>query len=236
MSPERLDRETNGSIHGSQWVPYACGLATACAACVLLGGAFLIGRWTTDSDTRTAGGGLQNFPVELLQASATHGGTNMAVCTGRIDEESDGFFALDYTTGDLKCWVYNPRFKAFTGLFATNVVQFLGSPGKNPEYLLINGRVDPPAANSTTRSAGSVIYVVDVKMGQFVAFEIPWDRSLRNTGAQQANAMIPVGGDMIRPAMAGGGARKPPPPPNANANPGNPNPNDPNAPPANPNN
>jgi hypothetical protein len=134
----------------------------------------------------------------------------MAVCTAPIDEEVDGFFALDYLTGDLKGWVFNPRNGSFGGLFLTNISQYLGPPGKNAEYLLVSGRISPPASGSSTRAAGMVLYVVDVRGGGFAAFSVPWDRTMRNAGATQASLFNPVGGDMIRPPMAqGAGPRKP---------------------------
>lgn len=171
---------------------------------------------------------IQNIPPELLRASASHGGSTMAVCTAQVDENAEGFFTLDYLTGDLKGWVYYPRVGGFGGLFATNVIQYLGPPGKNPEYLLVSGHAMPPASGTNVRAAASLIYVVDVKLGQFVAFTIPWNRAMENSGVQQVNPFVPVGGDVIRP-MVGPGVRKPPAVnPNGNAN-GNVDPNaDPN--------
>lgn len=195
----------------------ACGLLGAIAGCGLLG----IGIWIGKGPTSKV-----ELPPELLKASATHGTTTMAVCTAPIDEEVDGFFALDYLTGDLKGWVFNPRTGAYGGLFLTNISQFLGPPGKNSEYLLVSGRISPPASGSTARAASMVLYVVDVRGGQFAAFSVPWDRSVRNSGATQASLFVPVGGDMIRPPMAqGAGPRKPP-----AGNAANQNAKDPNAP------
>jgi hypothetical protein len=207
----------------SNFVIAFCGLGAASA---LLGFGFMIGQRSTNPPSLTAW--HSQLPPEVLRATATHGTTSMAVCTASIDEESDGFFALDYLTGDLKGWVFNPRTGAFGGLFVTNIGQFLGPPAKNAEYLLVSGRIQPPAGGSTTRFASMVLYVVDVRGGQFAAFSIPWDRSMRNSGATQANVFMPVGGDAIRPPMAmGAGARKPPP---ANANKNAPDANEPNAP------
>jgi hypothetical protein len=75
-----------------------------------------------------------------------------------------------------------------------------------------------------------VLYVVDVRGGGFAAFSVPWDRTMRNTGATQASLFLPVGGDMIRPPVAqGAGPRKP-----AAGNAPNPNAPNPNAPANNP--
>jgi len=137
---------------------------------------------------------------------------------------------LDYLTGDLKGWVYYPRMAAFGGLFATNVIQYLGPPGKNPEYLLISGGALPAPSGSNVRAASSLLYVIDVKLGSFVAFTIPWNRSMENSGVQQMNTFVPVGGDVIRPMMGPGNRKPPAVNPNANNKAGNanPNPNDPN--------
>jgi hypothetical protein len=209
--------------------------STGFFACILLGavsasGLLAFGIWIGKGLS-----GPSSFPPELLKATSTHGSSTMAVCTAPIDEETDGFFALDYQTGNLQGWVFNSRNGQFGGLFLTNISQALGPPGKNAEYLLVSGRVSSAAGGSGTRPADMVLYVVDVRGGNFAAFSVPWNRSMRNAGATQTSPFIAVGGDVIRPPMGPGGAgpRKPP---AGNAN-QNPNANDPNAndpkPPAN---
>jgi hypothetical protein len=185
--------------------------STGFFACILLGaiaasGLLAFGIWI--------GKGLSSpspLPPELLQATSTHGSSTMAVCTAPIDEETDGFFALDYQTGNLQGWVFNSRNGQFGGLFLTNISQALGPPGKNPEYLLVSGRLSAAAAGSGTRPADMVLYVVDVRGGNFAAFSVPWNRSMRNAGATQTSAFVYVGGMMIRDPMGPGmGGRKPP--------------------------
>ncbi len=227
MTPERLDSDSIGSSDGFPhsnlrskpmwWSPFLCGALAACGLCVLLSLAFVCGRWTAASGNGLAGlptSGLglasSGMPAELLRATSTHGTTTMAVCTAKMDEEQDGFFSLDYLTGDLKGWVYYPRTGTFGGLFATNVAEYLGPPGKNPEYLLIAGDIIPPPAGANIKPAASIVYVVDVRMGNFVAFTVPWSKALKNAGAVQAEPFVPVGGDVIRPAIGPGAARKPP--------------------------
>jgi hypothetical protein len=73
------------------------------------------------------------------------------------------------------------------------------------------------------RASQSLIYVVDVKLGTFVAFAIPWNRTMESSGVAQMNTLLPVGGDAIRP-MVGPGQRKAPAlDPNQKANQANPN-------------
>ena len=223
---------------------FRTGVLVGAGVLATLGGAFFAGRWSAKSPTAVTAGSMSvpfsgdriaasdisadrihpDFKAEWLRATATHGGSNLAVCTASAGEEAEGFFALDFLTGDLKGWVYYPRMGGFGGLFATNVIQYLGPPGKNPEYLLVSGSTHSAPSGGNMRAANSLLYVVDAKLGTFVAFTIPWNRSMESSGVQQMNTMLPVGGP---------GQRKPPavdPNQKANQDPNNANPNN-----ANPN-
>jgi hypothetical protein len=68
-----------------------------------------------------------------------------------------------------------------------------------------------------------LIYVVDVKLGTFVAFAIPWNRAMENSGVAQMNTLLPVGGDAIRPMTNAGQRKAPALDPNQKANQANPN-------------
>ena len=213
------------------------GLCSGVALCGMLASSYFVGRWSVNSANSAALRELESsksipgnrlhpdLPVEWLKATATHGGANIAVCTAAAGEEAEGFFALDFLTGDLKGWVYYPRMQAFGGLFATNVIQYLGTAGgKNPEYLLVSGSSASGPTGAQVRPSQSLIYVVDVKLGTFVAFAIPWNRAMENSGVAQMNTLLPVGGDAIRPMTNAAGQRKAPAlDPNQKANQANPN-------------
>jgi len=212
---------------------FLIGIATGLALATVLLGSFFAGRWSAESvQIDTANSQLSaipsnrvhpDLPAEWLGATATHGMSNMAVCTAAAGEEAEGFFALDFLTGDLKGWVYYPRMQAFGGLFATNVVQYLGPPGKNPEYLLVSGASLSSPTGGQVRPSHSLLYVVDAKLGTFVAFTIPWNRSMESSGVAQMNALLPVGGDAIRPMIGPGQRKAPAVDPNQKANQANPN-------------
>lgn len=209
------------------------GLCSGVALCAMLASSYFVGRWSAssaalvelESSKSIPGNRLHpDLPVEWLKATATHGGANIAVCTAAAGEEAEGFFALDFLTGDLKGWVYYPRMQAFGGLFATNVIQYLGTAGgKNPEYLLVSGASASGPTGGQVRAAQSLIYVVDVKLGTFVAFAIPWNRAMENSGVAQMNTLLPIGGDAIRPMTNAGQRKAPALDPNQKANQANPN-------------
>lgn len=247
---ENLDVATTRCCNMTYMV---CGLFGGITLTLMLVAAFWFGRQSAvDIGEPSSWNGIPNnrVPPEFLSASGSHGGSNMAVCTGFVGQDAEGFFALDFLTGDLKGWVYYPKQGAFGGLFMTNVLPQLGPTSKNPEYLLVSGLTDAVAVGGNMRLGGSLIYVVDMRSGYFAAYTAPWNKTLESSaGVPQGGQLLFVNGGQIRESMLG--ARKPVAPQAGvggqgqnpgGANPANPNPgaanpaaNDPNKP-ANPNN
>ena len=80
-------------------------------------------------------------PETLLHATASHSGKSMAMATGLVDEEAEGVFILDYLTGDVQCYVINPRTYQWGGMFKYNVINDLGvQQGKDPNYVMVTGQ------------------------------------------------------------------------------------------------
>jgi hypothetical protein len=214
------------------------GMLAGIILTALLGTAFFWGRQTAAKDSQPWVNGIpaNRLHPDFLSASASHGGVNMAVCTAQVDENAEGFFTLDYLTGDLKGWVYYPRQAAFGGMFMTNVQGNLGM-SKNPEYLLVSGAATPKSLGGNIRPAASLIYVVDMRSGYFAAYTIPWDRTSEASAVPQSGSFTFVARDQIREPW-GAGVKKPAnQPAPGQKNPGKPNdPNnpDPNADPTNP--
>jgi hypothetical protein len=100
-----------------------------------------------------------------------------AACTCPMDINSEGFFILDFLTGDLTGGVLNPQAAAakFTRMFSYNVLGDLGvqAGAKEPRFLLLAGGMNfvGPGANTM---AQSVLYVTDVTTGVTAAYAIPW--------------------------------------------------------------
>jgi hypothetical protein len=100
-----------------------------------------------------------------------------AACTCPVDNNSEGFFILDFLTGDLTGGVLNPQAGAakFTRVFSYNVLADLGvqAGAKEPRFLLLAGGMNfvGPGANTM---AQSVLYVTDVSTGVTAAYAIPW--------------------------------------------------------------
>lgn len=147
-------------------------------------------------------GGRFGSPEQLPRVSAvtSQSDGSFAVCTVPLDVGVEGFFMLDFETGDLSGGVLNPNTSQFAGSYKHNVLKDLGfkaGQAKNPKFLLVSGVAELRRGNTTF--ASSVLYVTDSSTGTTVAYGIPWN-------AQQAALAAPlVPLDVARPR--GGGAK-----------------------------
>ncbi len=134
------------------------------------------------------------FPTTLLNAAATHGGTTMAIATGPIQDGVEGFFVLDFITGELTCSVLNPRTGAMGGAFRANVVADLGvEQGKAPQYLMVTGAANFRTMGGNILPAESVVYVADANTGRYVGYWLPWNRQAAQYNFAQASPMQVLG-------------------------------------------
>jgi len=142
------------------------------------------------------------WPEQLPRVSAvtSQSDESFAVCTVPLDPSAEGFFMLDFETGDLSGGVLNPTTAQFAAAFKHNVLKDLGfkaGQAKNPKFLLVSGVAEP--RRGTVTLASSVLYVTDSSTGTTAAYGIPWN-------SQQPQPMAPlVLLDIARPR--GGGAK-----------------------------
>lgn len=165
------------------------GFLAGLAAGLLLGAGMLVGVLVTRRAERSA-----EFPYQALYASATHGGENFAMATGPIADGVEGVFFLDYITGDLQCWVINPRTGFLGGRFQHNVALDLGvDRSKRPNYLLVTGTADFRTGGGAVTPAESVVYVADAHTGRFAAYSLPWNRNAAAVNQGQVAGMVLIG-------------------------------------------
>lgn len=129
-----------------------------------------------------------------LKAMASHGAENFAIATGPVDDDVEGLFTLDFLTGDLQCFVVNPKNGQMGGWFKANVANALSvERGKKPSYLIATGNINTSGGYGGARPAASVCYVVDANTGEVAAFSFPWAKAATSAGAAQASEMRLVG-------------------------------------------
>lgn len=178
----------NTWVKSPRWLAgFACGAAAVLL--VLLG--VVLGRIGSETNSSIPNDLAPNDLVPKLQAYATHGADTFAMATGPIDEESEGLYILDYLTGDLHCWVMNPRTGKFGGVFKHNVWTDLGTPKtKTTKYVMVTGGANFARGGSTARPAASVLYVADAVTGVVAAYNIPWDRAAFASGRSQSGGFL----------------------------------------------
>src|SRR5829696_5803968 len=116
-----------------------------------------------------------------------------ALAAGVVDDEVEGLYTLDFLTGDLQCYVVNPRNGALGGWFKTNVAKDLPPEGsKKPNYLLVTGTIQVQGASGNQRPAGSLCYVVDGNTGNAAAYSFPWGKSMVAQGVPQSTPMTTI--------------------------------------------
>jgi hypothetical protein len=134
-----------------------------------------------------------------LKAMASHGSDTFAIATGPVDDDVEGLYTLDFLTGDLTCFVINPRNGSFGGWFKTNVAAVLGSEkGKKPNYLMVTGQINSAGNYGGGKPAACLCYVVDANTGAAAAFTFPWNKAGTTAGVAQASEMRPLGPWKIR--------------------------------------
>ncbi|WP_425615931.1 hypothetical protein NA78x_005866 [Anatilimnocola sp. NA78] len=134
-----------------------------------------------------------------LHASTAATSDSLAMATGRVDDQVEGLFTLDFITGDLQCFVLNPRIGKFVGWFKTNVTtQLPVEKGKKPSYVMTTGTWEPVGASTNQRPAGCVVYVADANTGMFAAYTFPWVKGAASSGVLQSTPMIPLDGNKAR--------------------------------------
>jgi hypothetical protein len=163
-------------------------LAAGLIVGLAIGGAWSAGLWLGKGSGPD--GGLAGLQELKLRAMASHGAETFAVATGPVDESVEGLFTLDFLTGDLQCFVFNPRTYQQGGIFRTNIAKDLApEKGKKPSYLLVTGVISNTATYSNFKPAGCVCYVVDANTGECAAYTFPWAKAASGSNIPQAKEM-----------------------------------------------
>ena len=101
---------------------------------------------------------------------------SFAVCTVPLDNGVEGFFLLDFQTGDITGGVLNPATQKFGVGYRHNVLKdlnFKAGKAKSARFLLVSGALGFAGQTGNTL-APSVLYVTDASTGLTVAYGIPW--------------------------------------------------------------
>jgi len=125
----------------------------------------------------------------------------MAVATGPIDSDVEGFFTLDFRTGELQCFVFNTRTQQIGGRFRASVSTDLRlDVNTKPSYLLVTGYASFVRGAGVVRPANSIVYVTDTNSGNFAAYSVPWNSNLAKAAKPQVGNLVLLQVGSARPA------------------------------------
>lgn len=133
----------------------------------------------------------------VLNADSAARGKSMSMATGIVDVERgiEGLFVLDHLSGNLQCWVLNPRSGEVAGIYTANVNQDLElGKGGDIDYVMTTGSFR--AEKSTARRgnlipSGSICYVGDGNTGKVVGYILYFNRQLvLNNGSQRGELEV----------------------------------------------
>ena len=148
--------------------------------------------------------------LPVVHAMTAQANETFAVCTTPLTTGlgggAEGFFVLDFLTGDLSGGLLSPATGTFGVVYRHNVLNDLGfQPGqaKDPRFLLVAGQAELPRRGRMAM-APSVLYVTDCSSGATVAYGIPFGPQ-QGVAAGAALPLLPL--DLAQPR--GGGLQPP---------------------------
>ena len=153
------------------------------------------------------------WPDAPIRAVATSHQDNLVMCTGSVDGKGEAVYILDSITGTLRAYVLSPVGK-FTVRYQNNVIKDMElDVQKNPRYTMVTGNHRFSRAGAGTGNWGnSVLYVAEVTSGKMIAYAMPWNTAVRNTGRGGSTTLIPVDSMQFRePVVRSINARTDPP-------------------------
>jgi len=146
-------------------------------------------------------------PLPRAAALTALADESFVACTAPLDAAVEGFFVLDFETGDLSGGVLNQNTSKFGVSYRTNVLkdlEFKAGRVKNPRFLMVPGLVTF-AGNAAGRWAQSVLYVTDVATGVTAAYGVPWTTAAGTAAGGPMTPLVLL--DVVKPR--GGGDKAP---------------------------
>ncbi len=131
------------------------------------------------------------WPETPALAVATDSDEYGAIATGPLDDSLEGFFYLDFTTGELRGTALSPITRKFFANFRANVARDLGVDlRRNPRFLLTTGSALFRPGAGPVQPANAIVYVYELTSGKVAAYAVPWSQAQATTGAPIRNAAL----------------------------------------------
>lgn len=122
--------------------------------------------------------------------TAASSGT-MSMATALIEPGYEALFTLDHQTGDLTCWILDPKSGAVSNQFRANVTSAMGLSAE-PDFVMATGYMDfATQSDGGVRPARSVVYVGDGNSGNAIGYVLMYNKNVLR-GGQGAGQLNPI--------------------------------------------
>lgn len=149
-------------------------------------GAYVGNHWAENNDAVAA------KPIDL-NAGAAINNDSLSMATGLITSEVEGLWMLDHESGNLQCWVMNPRTGAVAGVYGVNVANDLELSKGKPDFLMAAGNFFFTGGNVGNRApANSICYVANTTSGIVAGYSVAINRQTINRGISETGRLTRV--------------------------------------------
>jgi len=130
---------------------------------------------------------IPQIPLELHAGTSTRA-NSLSMATGQIEERVEGLFILDHVSGDLQCWVLNPKNGQPIGFYTANVKQDLAAEGAKTggsDYVMVTGDYFFEGGSGNDAPGRTICYVGEATSGNVVGYGLLYNRQMINRGKPQ---------------------------------------------------
>lgn len=171
-----------------------------------IGAVAFLGAWLAIDLASAPKSQTVNEPIPIvLNADTANSGKAISLATGLVDENVEGLFVLDHLSGNLQCWVINPKTGGVAAIFAASPATDMGlDKGGDTDYVMCTGGVNFTARGRTgnARPANVICYVADGNSGKVVGYSLVFDRQAAIRGNTQGGMLEVVCRGFAREAGA----------------------------------
>ncbi len=170
-----------------------------------VGAVAFLGAWLAIGlAARPEAANTEPVPI-VLNADTANSGKAISLATGVVDENVEGLFVLDHLSGNLQCWVINPKTGGVAAIFAASPVVDMGlDKGGDTDFVMCTGGVNFTGRGRTgnARPANVICYVADGNSGKVVGYSLVFDRQAAIRGDTQGGLLEVVCRGFARDAGA----------------------------------
>ena len=172
-------------LTGNRWT--TVGLAFGFMVCV-----GLVAGFSAYFGSQAANGNSNSLELPLeLQAATSARSDSLSMATGAIEGQVEGLWLLDHVTGNLQCWVLNPRTGGVAAIYSKNVTGDLAVGNvADADLMMVTGVFLYDGRRlGNARPGQCICYVAEAKSGNVVGYGFFFNNNVKKQGGVQAGPL-----------------------------------------------